>query len=74
MKAPSPTIKRYGQCKSFCRQTNGQTDGKTDKQTGQNYIPPIYRCGCIRKVVVKCNGLTHSHTMTPFDAPGKQAF
>ena len=20
------------------------------------------------------NGLTHSHTMTPFDAPGKQAF
>ena len=20
------------------------------------------------------NGLTHSHTMTPFDAPGKHAF
>ena len=24
--------------------------------------------------VTKINGLTHSHTMTPFDAPGKQAF
>ena len=24
--------------------------------------------------VIKTKELTHSHTMTPFDAPGKQAF
>ena len=26
------------------------------------------------KVFQKPSSLTHSHTMTPFDAPGKQAF
>ena len=25
-------------------------------------------------IFTSCRGLTHSHTMTPFDAPGKQAF
>ena len=29
-------IKRYGQCKSFC----GQTNGLTDKWTGQTLYPP----------------------------------
>ena len=27
-----------------------------------------------QKVSLCGNGLTHSHTMTPFDVPGKQAF
>ena len=26
------------------------------------------------KILLSRNGLTHSHTMAPFDAPGKQAF
>ena len=26
------------------------------------------------KILLSGNWLTHSHTMTPFDAPGKQAF
>ena len=26
------------------------------------------------KIGISGKGLTHSHTMTPFDAPGKQAF
>ena len=26
------------------------------------------------KIFVVCDVLTHSHTMTPFDAPGEQAF
>ena len=28
----------------------------------------------VPKISISGKGLTHSHTMTPFDAPGKQAF
>ena len=45
MKAILP-IKNYGQCKSFCGQTNGQTDKQKDRQTdgwinrrAKNYMP-----------------------------------
>ena len=30
--------------------------------------------GMLLGIMYKGNPLTHSHTMTPFDAPGKQAF
>ena len=38
-------IKRYGQCKSFCGQTNGQA---------KNYMPPIYRCRSIKMWKISC--------------------
>ena len=34
--------------------------------------PDVRQIGCLRSIIVL--GLTHSHTVTPFDAPGKQAF
>ena len=36
-------------------------------------FPTIFSKGFVRKGTQN-SGLTHSHTMTPFDAPGKQAF
>ena len=53
MKALSLTIKSYGQCKTFYRQTNVQTD-KMEKQTNRqakNYMHPIYRCRGIKTCI-----------------------
>ena len=33
-------------------------------------VKPVLETTCIKRPTA----LTHSHTMTPFDAPGKQAF
>ena len=42
------------------------------------YTVDTYKPGLVwkrvKKVVKMQDSLTHSHTMTPFDAPGKQAF
>ena len=48
--------------KVFCRQTT----------QSKNYNVEIYRCEGKKKRPAL--DLTHSHTMTPFDAPWKQAF
>ena len=42
MKAPTLTTQRYGQCISFCGQTNGHTD------TLKTIMSPIYRYGGIK--------------------------
>ena len=47
MKALTLTTQRYGQCISFCGQTNGQTD------TLKTIMPPIYRCGGIKMAKFK---------------------
>ena len=38
------------------------------RNTGYQHILPLPQC------FKKFHSLTHSHTMTPFDAPGNQAF
>ena len=43
MKAPSLPFKSYGQCKSFCGQTNGQC-GQTDRPKKQ-YAPSLSERG-----------------------------
>ena len=50
-------FKSYGQCKSFCGQTNGRMDWQTNGQA-KNYMPPIYRCRGI-----KMSKFLHGSTM-----------
>ena len=39
-----------------------------------NFKILYYHCNGNRELIFLLFVLTHSHTMTPFDAPGKQAF
>ena len=53
------------------KQTNKQKN-KTNKKIKKSYCCSI-RSAAGNEHMFKAP-LTHSHTMTPFDAPGKQAF
>ena len=48
---------------NYCYFVNGWTHIQTHRQ----YTPKKF-------ILLGYNSLTHSHTMTPFDAPTKQAF
>ena len=65
MKALSLTIPKLWPMLKFL-QTNRQTDKRTGQKQEKFLITSIFS--------LSHNALTHSHTMTPFDAPGKQTF
>ena len=56
----------------------GNIVGKKENAVYQPFlIFPLFSKAFFTRVVKSLDhgkGLTHSHTMTPFDAPGKQAF
>ena len=66
--------RRRNKHQSLVRVEKDMQDGKKCWLPPFSSLPTMFSKGFFPKIIKGWTVLTHSHTMTPFDAPGKQAF